>query len=69
MGIKVQKLRGRIIEENYTQAGVADLLKMNRSTFYRKMKTGGKTFTVGDIKKMKVILHLDLDDVSDIFLK
>jgi DNA-binding phage protein len=64
----MRKLRGIIVEKNTTQALVAKQAGMTRSTFYRKMKSGGNEFTAGEIRCIKEILELTLDQIDAIFL-
>lgn len=63
----VSILRGKIVECNTTQEALADSIGINRSTFYRKMKDGGKNFTVGEVEKIANILSLNSEDVMKIF--
>ena len=63
----ISMLKGRIVEHNTTQESVADEIGMNRSTFYRKMKEGGKLFTVEQVHKLVKILSLTNEDVMKIF--
>lgn len=63
----VSILKGKIVERNTTQEAVADEIGINRSTFYRKMKEGGKLFTVEEVQKLVDILSLTSDDVMKIF--
>lgn len=68
MAINVQRLRGKIAEGSKTQENVADAVGMNRSTFYRKLKSGGDGFTVGEIHKMMKYIPLTKREAADIFL-
>lgn len=63
----VSLLRGKIAENYMTQTTVAEQMGMSRSTFYRKMKAGGKGFTVGEIRNLTKILSLTNEDVMRIF--
>lgn len=68
MAVNVQRLRGKIKETSKNQESVADAMGMNRSTFYRKMKSGGDGFTVGEIHKMMKYIPLTSKEATDIFL-
>ena len=63
----VSVLKGKIAENNMTQEGVADEMGINRSTFYRKMKENGKSFTVEEVHKLIEILSLSNTEVMKIF--
>lgn len=67
MGINVQKLKGRITEEGLSQGNVATLIGIDRSTFYRKMKDGGKTFDIEEVNKIVEVLSLNKDETISIF--
>lgn len=67
MHVNVLKLKGKIVERQMTQEGVAHDIGIDRSSFYRKMKKGGETFTVADIHSMVDTLQLDTNEIMDIF--
>ena len=67
MQVNVNKLRGIIVERNTPQEAVADHMGINRSTFYRKLKTGGNTFTVEEVQKMVEAIPLSNDEAIAIF--
>ncbi|HIW33515.1 MAG TPA: helix-turn-helix domain-containing protein [Candidatus Paenibacillus intestinavium] len=62
------KLRAKIIEAGTTQEAVADQVGMNRTTFYRKVKSEGLSFTIGEIHKIANAINLTQDDAIEIFL-
>ena len=67
--MNVQMLKGKIVEACTTQEAIADTIGMNRSTFYRKMKNMGNTFTVGQMKKMVDAIPLSTEEAINIFFK
>ncbi|WP_125580820.1 XRE family transcriptional regulator [Lacticaseibacillus suibinensis] len=67
MHVNTLKLKGKIVERQMTQEGVAKEIGIDRSSFYRKMKKGGETFTVGDIHSMILTLNLGTAEIMDIF--
>lgn len=67
MHVNTLKLKGKIVERQMTQEGVAREIGIDRSSFYRKMKKGGETFTVGDIHSMILTLNLGTTEIMDIF--
>jgi transcriptional regulator with XRE-family HTH domain len=62
------KLRGKIKEKSLTQEEVAVKIGIDGSTFSRKMKADGLTFTVGQMHKMVDILGLSKQEAIQIFL-
>lgn len=61
------KLKGIIVEKGLTQEGVAKMIGMNKSTFYRKIKSNGANFTVGDVRALITAVQLTAAEVRDIF--
>jgi len=64
----MQKLRGKIVEAGITQEALADMLGVDRSTFYRKVKTEGVTFTIAEVHKIVEVIQLSQQDAIEIFL-
>ena len=65
--MKVNKLKGKIVENGMSYPQFAAAIGMNYSTLLRKFKAPEK-ITVGDAAKMKVALNLSNEDASEIFL-
>lgn len=65
--MNTQRLKGKIVEVGTTQEAVADLIGMDRSTFYRKMKRAGNTFTVEEMNNMVKHIPLSTDEAIGIF--
>lgn len=63
----IQKLKGKIVEAGTTQEAIADSIGVDRSTFYRKMKRSGNTFTVEEMNKMVKCIPLNVDEAVSIF--
>jgi predicted DNA-binding protein (UPF0251 family) len=66
--MNMAKLRGKIVENNTTQEAVADTMNIDRSTFYRKIKSGGEGFTIKEVRDMINIIPLTREEVWEIFL-
>ena len=64
--VKVDRLRGIIVEKGTTQESIADIIGLNRSTFYRKMKKQGD-FSLKEAKAIKSALGLSNQEAIDIF--
>lgn len=65
--MNVQMLKGKIVEAGTTQEAIADSIGMDRSTFYRKMKRKGNTFTVAEMNGMVKNIPLSKEDAVTIF--
>lgn len=61
-------LKEKIAAANLTQDSLAIKIGMNPSTLYRKIKSGGEGFTVGEIHRLVDELHLSDKDAQAIFL-
>lgn len=68
MKANMDKLRGKIVEARTTQEAIADAIGIDRSTFYRKMKSGGESFTIGELHKIVDSIPLTTQDAIEIFL-
>lgn len=64
----MRKLKGLIVEKGKTQDKVAKNAGITRSTFYRKMKSGGGEFTANEIRLMKAYLDASDEQILTIFL-
>lgn len=65
--MKREKLMGKIAERGYNVALVAAEMGIDRSGLYRKLN-GSDKFTIGEVKQIKNILDLSVQDAADIFL-
>lgn len=61
------KLKGKIVEKNFTVEQVAKTLEMNPSTFYRKLANDGETFTIAEANKLGHLLNLSVYELNEIF--
>ena len=64
--VDVNKLNGKIAERNTTKEALADAIGINRSTFYRRLKTS--TLTIRDIHGICKELSLTANAAVEIFL-
>lgn len=63
----MKKLKLKLKEKGLSVEDVSKTMGINRSTFYRKIKNDGETFTVGDIDKLSRVLGLQVDEINEIF--
>lgn len=69
MHTDMAKLKGKITERSMTQEEVAEKIGIDSSTFSRKMKANGLTFTVGQMHKIANVLSLTNQEAVQIFLQ
>lgn len=65
--IDKNKLLGKIREKALTQKDVAERIGIDESTFYRKLKKNGQTFTIEEAYKISEVLDLTNQESIDIF--
>lgn len=68
MRTDMAKLKGKIVEHAMTQDEIAVKLGIDSSTFSRKMKAEGRSFTVEQMHKLVDILNLTPQEAIQIFL-
>jgi plasmid maintenance system antidote protein VapI len=66
-GMKLNKLKAKIIENGMNVEALADAISMERSTLYRKLNKFEK-ITIGEAVKMKDALGMTDAEATDIFL-
>lgn len=69
MRVDVNKLKGKIAENQLTPERVASAIGIDGSTFYRKLKANGLTFTVEQMHKIVDVLRLSKEEATQIFLQ
>ena len=68
MQINIPKLKGKMAENNINRTQLASKIGMARTTFYRKLKSGGGSFTVEEVQGIASALNMTPDEVMNIFL-
>lgn len=66
--MKTQEVRGKMVAKAIEAKEMALKMGMNPSTFYRKMKNGGKDFTVDNLQIMKEMLDLTDEEAINILI-
>ena len=61
-------LRSKMVEKRINGEEMAQKIGINTSTFYRKMKSDGMSFTVGQMHKIAEVLELSHEEAASIFL-
>lgn len=68
MSTNMDKLKEKMAECSVTYERLAAALGIDVSTFYRKLKSDGMTFTVGQLHVMINVLNLTGAEAASIFL-
>ena len=68
MQTNMDLLRGKMAERKVTKEELAQKIGVDASTFYRKMRDEGVSFTVGQMHKIVDALGLSHDEATAIFL-
>lgn len=64
--MNILKLKGKMVEKGVSAENLATEIDVDRSTLYRKLKSG-ESFTVGEVQKIITALDLTRDETHDIF--
>lgn len=64
----IEALKKQIALRGYNVVNFSDAVKIDRSTFYRRLSGNGCSFTIEEVKRMKNVLKLDEDSAAKIFL-
>lgn len=67
MNVDVAKLKGKMVEKGFTVETLSAAIGIDRSTLYRKLEAIEK-FTIGEARKIKVVLELTNEEAVQIFL-
>ncbi|MBR2408958.1 MAG: helix-turn-helix domain-containing protein [Lachnospiraceae bacterium] len=65
--VKVNKLKGKIVERGMNIESLAKMIGVDRATLYRKLNDAEK-ITIGEAAKIKEVLEISDSDAYDIFL-
>lgn len=69
MEIDVAELKRMIVIKNTTLDAVADVLRIDRSTLYRKLRGDARGITLKEAQEISVYLELNTDEMLKIFWK
>lgn len=64
--IAINKLKGKIAEQGMNMTTFAKSIDLDYSSLYRRLE-GQVSFTVSDVEKIKKVLHLENEDIMNIF--
>jgi len=63
----INKLKGKMVALNMNVEQLAKIIKVDRSSLYRKFNNAEK-ITIGEAIKMKEALHMSSEEACEIFL-
>lgn len=67
--MNVNKLKGKMVENEFTVEKLANKIGIDRATFYRRLNSNGETFTIKEANLISIALGLTADEVNAIFFK
>lgn len=65
--MNINKLKAKLVERGLNVSKLADMMEVDRSTLYRKMKNNGETFTVKEVNTLVKLLDLTPSEAVEIF--
>lgn len=65
--VDVEKLKSQIKDSGQTVRTLADRMGIDVSTLYRKLQSGGESFTVKEASQITDILSLNSEKANEIF--
>jgi len=65
--VNVNKLKGKIVEQGLTVETLAQRIKVDKSTLYRKMNDMGESFTIREENLICKALNLNGQEATAIF--
>ena len=65
--VNVNKLKGKIVENGMSVQELAELVNIDKATFYRKLNANGETFLIREADAISKALNLTMDEVTAIF--
>lgn len=65
--VNTNKLKGKIVECGMTVSDLAEIVGIDRATFYRKLNINGENFTIKEADNISKALNLSLFEVNAIF--
>ena len=66
-GINVNLLKAKLVERGLNVTALADMIKIDRSTLYRKLQENGINITVGEANAIVIALGLSVQEAVAIF--
>jgi len=67
--MNINKLKGKIVEKGMNISQLAEKMRIDRSTLYRKLNNNGDTLTIKEANAIVEILGLDDKEATSIFFE
>ena len=65
----IKKLKAKMVETGNSIEMLAEHMGKNKSTVYRKIRNGGKDFSIGEARSIAELLSLSILDINAIFFE
>lgn len=65
--VDVKKLRGKMVEHGISVEELANSMKMDRATLYRRLGNGGENFTIKEADIIVKLLKMSKEEAESIF--
>ena len=65
--VNIEKLKREIDKKNSSIEEISEQIGIDKSTFYRRLESKGRKFTIEEVIKISSILNLDRKKVDEIF--
>ncbi len=65
--VNISLLQGAMKNRNISYEQAAEVLGIDRSTFYRRLNRDGARFTVEEVSKLSAMLKLSAKEMQNIF--
>lgn len=65
--VNIPKLKGKMVENELSISEISERIGVDRATIYRKLKSGGDSFTIAEVQSMAKELRLNTEDINSIF--
>ena len=65
--VNIPKLKGKMVENELSISEMSERIGVDRSTIYRKLNSGGDSFTIAEVQSIAKELRLNTDDINSIF--
>lgn len=65
--VNINKLKGKIVEKGMNISEMAEVIGIDKSTLYRKLRSNGEEISIKEANSIIKTLGLNFDEVNSIF--
>lgn len=65
--VKINKIKGKIVENESSIEDLATFMGVDKSTLYRKFSNSGETLSIKEANAIMAFLNLSKEEAADIF--